>query len=354
MLTKDFYFDLPPELIAQYPSERRGESRMLMLDCPPNGSPSTFHGNIGDIVKFIPSGTVMVINNSRVRRARLHARTVNNGSVEIVVLRRRPEGDEWEVLLNRAKRRKPGEELSLPEGMRGKVVRRLTDGTWLMRFSPVLDEEYLERNGEMPLPPYISRLHANFDYERYQTVYASEVGSAAAPTAGLHFTPQLLDQIRAVGVQVFTVTLHVGLGTFLPVRVEQIADHRMHMEDYSISEDTAAAITAAKQENRPVLAVGTTSVRALESSWDGSSLLAGSRSTDIFLYPGVSFNVVDMLLTNFHTPESTLLMLVSAFAGREQILSAYQEAIDQRYRFFSYGDAMFINRWTHPLLQNQP
>jgi len=235
----------------------------------------------------------------------------------------------------------PGKRLSLPEGMEAEVVEARPDER-LLRFSPELDDDYLERNGHLPLPPYIRRGDAPADAERYQTVYARERGSAAAPTAGLHFTPGILDGLRAAGVETRFVTLHVGLGTFLPVRAESIEDHRMHYEEYTVPEETAAAVNAAKREGRPVVAVGTTSVRTLESAWTDAGLASGSGATNIFIYPGCSFRAVDMMFTNFHTPESTLLMLVSAFAGRERVLAAYEEAVRLRYRFFSYGDAMLI------------
>jgi len=337
MRTTDFSFNLPEELIAQTPSERRGESRLLVLD---RGSGELTHSAVRTIAEFVPSGAVMVFNDSRVRRARLFASTPNGGRVEVLLLRR--EGPAlWAALTTRMAKLTPGKRLELPEGIEAEVVEALADER-VFRLSREIDDDYLERNGHLPLPPYIRREDAPTDAERYQTVYARERGSSAAPTAGLHFTEGILSGLEAAGVVLRFVTLHVGLGTFLPVRSESIEDHRMHREEYSIPAATADAVNAAKRDGRPVVAVGTTSVRTLESAWTEEGLPAAAGSTNIFIYPGYRFKAVDMLFTNFHTPESTLLMLVSAFAGRERILSAYQEAVRERYRFFSYGDAMLI------------
>lgn len=337
MRTTDFSFNLPEELIAQTPSERRGESRLLVLD---RGSGELTHSAVRTIAEFVPSGAVMVFNDSRVRRARLFASTPNGGRVEVLLLRR--EGPAlWAALTTRMAKLTPGKRLELPEGVEAEVVEALADER-VFRLSREIDDDYLERNGHLPLPPYIRREDAPADAERYQTVYARERGSSAAPTAGLHFTEGILSGLEAAGVVLRFVTLHVGLGTFLPVRSESIEDHRMHREEYSIPAATADAVNAAKRDGRPVVAVGTTSVRTLESAWTEEGLPAAAGSTNIFIYPGYRFKAVDMLFTNFHTPESTLLMLVSAFAGRERILSAYQEAVRERYRFFSYGDAMLI------------
>ena len=337
MRTTDFSFNLPEVLIAQTPSERRGESRLLVLD---RGSGELTHSAVRTIAEFVPSGAVMVFNDSRVRRARLFASTPNGGRVEVLLLRR--EGPAlWAALTTRMAKLTPGKRLELPEGVEAEVVEALADER-VFRLSREIDDDYLERNGHLPLPPYIRREDAPTDAERYQTVYARERGSSAAPTAGLHFTEGILSGLEAAGVVLRFVTLHVGLGTFLPVRSESIEDHRMHREEYSIPAATADAVNAAKRDGRPVVAVGTTSVRTLESAWTEEGLPAAAGSTNIFIYPGYRFKAVDMLFTNFHTPESTLLMLVSAFAGRERILSAYQEAVRERYRFFSYGDAMLI------------
>ncbi|HPE87957.1 MAG TPA: tRNA preQ1(34) S-adenosylmethionine ribosyltransferase-isomerase QueA [Spirochaetales bacterium] len=337
MRTTDFSFRLPEELIAQTPSERRGESRLLVLD---RGSGGLTHSAVRDIAEFVPSGAVMVFNDSRVRRARLYAETPAGGKVELLLLRR--EGPAlWAALTTRMAKLTPGKRLELPDGVEAEVVEARPDER-AFRFSREIDDDYLERNGHLPLPPYIRREDAPADAERYQTVYAREHGSSAAPTAGLHFTREILAGLDAAGVELRFVTLHVGLGTFLPVRAEEIEDHRMHREEYSIPAATADAVNAAKREGRPVVAVGTTSVRTLESAWTDDGLPAASGSTNIFIYPGYRFKAVDMMFTNFHTPESTLLMLVSAFAGRERVLAAYEEAVRERYRFFSYGDAMLI------------
>jgi len=282
----------------------------------------------------------MVFNDSRVRRARLFATSSGGGTVEILLLRR--EGPAlWAVMTTRMAKQTPGKTLSLPEGVVAEIVAARPDER-LVRFSTEMDDDYLDRHGHLPLPPYIKRADAAVDAERYQTVYARVQGSAAAPTAGLHFTPEILASLEAAGIDIRFVTLHVGLGTFLPVRSAAIEDHRMHREEYTIPPDTALAVNKARREGRPVIAVGTTSVRTLESGWRESGLEPGSGSTAIFIYPGYRFKAVDMMFTNFHTPESTLLMLVSAFAGRDRILAAYEEAVRQRYRFFSYGDAMLI------------
>ncbi len=337
MRTTDFSFRLPEELIAQTPSERRGESRLLVLD---RGSGGLTHSAVRDIAEFVPSGAVMVFNDSRVRRARLYAETPAGGKVELLLLRR--EGPAlWAALTTRMAKLTPGKRLELPDGVEAEVVEARPDER-AFRFSREIDDDYLERNGHLPLPPYIRREDMPADAERYQTVYAREHGSSAAPTAGLHFTREILAGLDAAGVELRFVTLHVGLGTFLPVRAEEIEDHRMHREEYSIPAATADAVNAAKREGRPVVAVGTTSVRTLESAWTDDGLPAASGSTNIFIYPGYRFKAVDMMFTNFHTPESTLLMLVSAFAGRERVLAAYEEAVRERYRFFSYGDAMLI------------
>jgi S-adenosylmethionine:tRNA ribosyltransferase-isomerase len=291
----------------------------------------------------------MVFNDSRVRKARIYGEALDTGArVEFLLLHRRDDGT-WEAAANKSKRQRPGRRYRFPEAVEAEIVgpdaRERSDGrdgTRLLRFDPPIDEAYLDRTGHIPLPPYIRREDAPSDAERYQTVYARTVGSAASPTAGLHFTEELLDALRDRGIERATVTLHVGLGTFLPVRSEEIETHRMHDEEYCVPEETSRAVMRAKAEGRPVLAVGTTSLRTLESAWGEGGLVPGMGRTDIFIYPGYRFKAVDRLFTNFHTPRSTLLMLVSAFAGRERILEAYAEAVRMRYRFFSYGDAMLI------------
>lgn len=337
MKTQDFSFSLPEELIAQEPSEERGASRLLLLD---RATGALAHSMVAALPELIAPGTVMVFNDSKVRRARLFAANATGGKVEILLLRR--EGDRrWAAMATRMAKQTPGKRLFLPEGLEAEVLEARPDER-LFLFSREIDDGYLERNGHLPLPPYIRRGDRLDDAQRYQTVYAREQGSAAAPTAGLHFTPQILEALRNRGVELRFITLHVGLGTFMPVRVESVEDHLMHQEDYSIPEDTALAVNRARAEGRPVLAVGTTSVRSMESAWTEAGLKAGPGSSRIFIYPGYSFKSIDALFTNFHTPESTLLMLVSAFAGKERILAAYEEAVRRRYRFFSYGDAMLI------------
>jgi len=337
MLTTDFSFNIPEELIAQQPAAERGSSRLLVLDRR-NGAMT--HATVRDIVSFIPSGAVMVFNDSRVRRARLFATSAGGGKVEVLLLRREGEGL-WAALTTRMAKLTPGKRVTLPEGIEAEVVEARPDER-VFRFSRDIDDGYLERNGHLPLPPYIRREDAPADADRYQTVYARERGSAAAPTAGLHFTPEILDGLRSAGVELRFVTLHVGLGTFLPVRAESIEEHHMHLEEYTVPPETALAVNTARREGRPVIAVGTTSVRTLESAWTDEGIMPGAGATSIFIYPGYSFKAIDAMFTNFHTPESTLLMLVSAFAGRERILAAYEQAVRERYRFFSYGDAMLI------------
>jgi S-adenosylmethionine:tRNA ribosyltransferase-isomerase len=356
--TDDFSFDLPEELIAQYPPERRGESRLFVLH---RDSGRFEHRSLGEIAGLVGPGTLMVFNNSRVRKARIHGEALDTGAHVEFLLLRRLDGGLWEASATKLKKQRPGRRYRFPGGVEAEVVpsgdlpAAMAGGgeasggevvTRLLRFSPPIDDAWLEAWGHIPLPPYIKRDDAVADAERYQTVYAEPTGSAAAPTAGLHFTREVLDSLDARGVERAFVTLHVGLGTFLPVRTENIEDHGMHLEEYTVPEETAAAVMGAKREGRPILAVGTTSVRTLESAWQedegGGRLEAGPGSTRIFMYPGYRFKVVDGLFTNFHTPRSTLLMLVSAFAGRELILEAYAEAVRRRYRFFSYGDAMLI------------
>ena len=358
MKTDDFSFDLPEDLIAQFPPEIRGESRLLVLH---RDTGRREHAAMRDIVRFVEPGTLMVFNDTRVRKARIYGEAVDTGAhVEFLLLRNLGSGL-WEAAATKLKKQRPGRRYRFPEGVEGEIVAETgdgessvgaerdaeRDGTRVMRFFPPIVEDYLERCGHIPLPPYIKRDDEVEDAERYQTVYAVNTGSAAAPTAGLHFTDEILSALDAHGVERVFVTLHVGLGTFLPVRSDTVEAHSMHSEDYTVSEATAAAVMRAKAEGRPVLAVGTTSVRTLESAWreegEGKGYLAsGPGSTRIFMYPGYRFKVVDRLFTNFHTPKSTLLMLVSAFAGRDLILETYKEAVVMRYRFFSYGDAMLI------------
>ena len=326
MNVSDFDYDLPEELIAQDPLADRSSSRVFR-----------------DIVEELNAGDVLVINNTRVIPARLYGKKADTGAVIEVLLLNRKQDNTWEVLVRPGKKAREGAVIEFGDGLlKGEIVGILEEGNRLIRFSyDGIFEEILDQLGEMPLPPYIK--HKLKDRDRYQTVYAKYDGSAAAPTAGLHFTKDLLGEIRGKGVQVAEVTLHVGLGTFRPVKVDKVESHHMHTEHYIIDEATAETINAAKREGRRVIAVGTTSLRTLESAAGEDGLLkAGEGDTDIFIYPGYRFKMIDALITNFHLPKSTLVMLVSALAGRENIMKAYEEAIKERYRFFSFGDAMFI------------
>lgn len=341
MLKKsDFYFDLPRELIAQDPLEDRSASRLLVLD---KGTGAVSHRVFRDIADYLRAGDCLVLNDTKVIPARLLGEREGTGAhVEVLLLKRR-EADVWETLVKPGKKCRPGTQLSFGDGLlRARVLETVEEGNRLIRFEyPGIWEEVLDRLGEMPLPPYIT--HRLEDRSRYQTVYAKYEGSAAAPTAGLHFTRELLEKIEAKGVNIVYVTLHVGLGTFRPVKEENVPDHHMHSEYYQISEEAAEKINGAKSAGGRVICVGTTSCRTLESAADEKGMVhAGSGNTEIFIYPGYSFRVLDALITNFHLPESTLVMLVSALAGRENVLKAYGEAVRERYRFFSFGDAMFI------------
>ena len=337
MKTSDFYYELPQELIAQTPLERRDASRLLCLN---RATGEWEHRHFTDIVDFLQEGDTLVLNNSRVLPARLLGSRPSGGAVEVLLLRDRGEGV-WECLTRPGRKTQPGQELIFGD-LTATVVGALEDGNKLVQFHyEGIFLEILERLGKMPLPPYIREELG--DQERYQTVYSKITGSAAAPTAGLHFTNELLDAIRAGGVDIAEITLHVGLGTFRPVKAEEITDHHMHAEYCMMDADTAALLNETRKRGGRIVCVGTTSCRTLESlvQSDGSFREA-SAWTDIFIYPGYEFKAMDALITNFHLPESTLVMLVSAFAGREHILAAYEEAIRQRYRFFSFGDAMFI------------
>jgi S-adenosylmethionine:tRNA ribosyltransferase-isomerase len=337
--TSQFSFDLPEELIAQEPSRERGASRLLVLS---RAQGTWEHRTVREIAGLVAPGTVMVLNDTRVRKARIFGRSSGGGTHEFLLLRRM-EPSAWEVLAGRARRARPGARFQFPSGVSGTILDDAADPqTRLMRFTPQIDEAWLELNGHVPLPPYIRRCDTPEDEERYQTVFSRVPGSAAAPTAGLHFTPRILEELEATGVVLRRVTLHVGLGTFLPIRTDDIDDHTMHEESYSIPGETKTAIDDAVAHDTPVLAVGTTVVRTLESAWTQEGLRAGEGATRLFIKPGFRFRVVTQLLTNFHTPASSLLVLVSAFAGRERILHAYEEAVRRRYRFFSYGDATLI------------
>jgi S-adenosylmethionine:tRNA ribosyltransferase-isomerase len=337
--TSEFSFDLPEDLIAQHPVPDRESARLLVLD---RAEGLTIDSCVRDLPRWIEPGTLLVLNDTRVRKARIFAESAGGGKVEFLLLAERDPGL-WEAMAGRARRMKPGRVYSFPGGERGTVEHNDQDGTLLVRFDPPIDEEYLERFGHVPLPPYIHRPDIPADQERYQTVFSRETGSAAAPTAGLHFTPRLLAQLEAHGAEIAYVTLHVGLGTFLPIRTENIEDHLMHEERFTIPARTRALVEQAHKASRPILAVGTTVVRTLESAWTGEGLREGEGSTRAYITPGYRFRVVNRLFTNFHTPGSSLLVLVSAFAGRDLVLRTYAQAVQKRYRFFSYGDAMLIS-----------
>jgi S-adenosylmethionine:tRNA ribosyltransferase-isomerase len=337
MKTSDFFFDLPQELIAQKPLPERSASKLLVLD---RETGKVSHRSVSELPALVEPGTLMVFNNSKVRKARIYGEASTGGTVEFLLIR--PIGEtRWEALVSRAKKQKEGKSFSFPGGIIGTMAGG-TGETRYVDFSIPIDDAYLERHGHVPLPPYIRREDTSDDESRYQTVYSAVSGSVAAPTAGLHFTPTILEELKKRGVEESFVTLHVGLGTFLPVRTEAVEDHRMHAEEFEIPRETAQAVNRAKREGRPVLAVGTTSVRTLESAFRDGEVKEGRRETRLFIYPGYRFQVVDSLFTNFHTPGSSLIILVSAFAGIEKVRKAYAEAIENRYRFFSYGDAMLI------------
>ena len=341
MNVKDFYYDLPQELIAQDPLEDRSSSRLLVLD---KKTGEMEHKVFRDILSYLKKGDCLVINDTKVIPARLIGRKEGTDAhIEILLLKRR-ENDIWETLVKPGKKAKVGTVIQFGDGLlTGTVVDIVEEGNRLIQFSyEGIFEEILDQLGQMPLPPYIT--HQLKDKNRYQTVYAEHEGSAAAPTAGLHFTKELLKEIEEMGVSIAHVTLHVGLGTFRPVKVENVQEHHMHSEFYIVEEEAARVINETKKNGGRVICVGTTSCRTLESATGEDGILkAGSGWTDIFIYPGYKFKILDCLITNFHLPESTLVMLVSALAGREHVLAAYGEAIRQRYRFFSFGDAMFIH-----------
>ena len=340
MDVKDFYYDLPQELIAQDPLEDRASSRLLVLH---KDTGEREHRVFSDILSYLRPGDCLVLNDTKVIPARLiGSREGTNARIEILLLKRR-EKDVWETLVKPGKKARPGTVISFGDGLlTGTVIDVVEEGNRLIRFSyEGIFEEILDRLGQMPLPPYIT--HPLKDKNRYQTVYAKHEGSAAAPTAGLHFTEELLARIEAMGVRIARVTLHVGLGTFRPVKVSEVTEHHMHSEFYRIEEEAAECINRTRAEGGRVICVGTTSCRTLESAAaEDGSICACSGWTDIFIYPGYRFKILDGLITNFHLPESTLVMLVSALAGRERILAAYEEAIRMKYRFFSFGDAMLI------------
>lgn len=340
MKTNDFYYDLPQELIAQTPIKNRDQSRLMVLD---RSSGRIVHKHFYDILDELIPGDCLILNDSRVLPARIFGKRVNTGAVVEFLLLNRKSENVWECLAGPGKKAKPGTTFTFANGiLEAEVIDVTVDGNRILKFK--CDGNFfsvLDKVGTMPLPHYITKKLE--DKERYQTVYSRELGSAAAPTAGLHFTKELLSKVKNKGINIGFVTLHVGLGTFRPVKVKDIDDHKMHSEHYEVSAETAELINKTKAENGRVVCVGTTSCRTLESMYKKEGkITASSGWTDIFIYPGYRFKVTDALITNFHLPESTLIMLVSALAGRERILNAYSEAIKEKYRFFSFGDAMFI------------
>lgn len=344
MNVSDFYFDLPEELIAQDPLEDRASSRLLVLD---KESGDVKHRHFRDVLKYLKKGDCLVLNDTKVIPARLFGTKVGtDAKIEVLLLKRKSD-NVWETLVKPGKKMREGAEVSFGDGLlKGKVVGVVDEGNRLIQFEyDGIFEEILDQLGQMPLPPYIT--HQLQDKNRYQTVYAKHDGSAAAPTAGLHFTKELLEEIENMGVKIAHVTLHVGLGTFRPVKVETIEEHHMHSEFYIVEEEEAKKINDTKKEGGRIICVGTTSCRTLESATGEDGILkAGSGWTQIFIYPGYKFKILDCLITNFHLPESTLVMLVSALAGKERVMAAYEEAVKERYRFFSFGDAMFVTNDT--------
>ena len=338
MNVQDFDYYLPEELIAQTPLAQRDASRLMIL---PRQQGACSHRHFFELPSLLRKGDLLVFNDTRVIPARLHGRKRDTGAKVEVFLLKRLDLDRWETLVRPGRKLRPGTEVVFSDELSAVIEDTTEFGGRIVRFCwQGVFEEILQRLGEVPLPPYI---HEKLpDPERYQTVYARENGSAAAPTAGLHFTPELLSQLREQGIQTAYVTLHVGLGTFRPVAVESIQDHVMHSEQYAISAETAALVNETRRQGGRVIAVGTTAVRTLETAGQSGQLQPCSGFTNIFIYPGYEYKIIDGLITNFHLPKSTLLMLVSALAGRERVLAAYKEAVEQRYRFFSFGDAMFI------------
>ena len=341
MKTSDFYYDLPQELIAQDPLEDRSSSRLLHLSMKDG---SVEHRHFTDILDYLKEGDCLVVNDTRVIPARLYGHKEETGALIEILLLKRKENDIWECLVKPGKKARPGAKIVFGDGiLKGEIIDVVEEGNRLIQFQyEGIFEEILDQLGEMPLPPYIT--HKLEDKNRYQTVYAKNDGSAAAPTAGLHFTQELLQKVQEKGVKIAHVTLHVGLGTFRPVKVDDVENHHMHSEFYVVEEDQAKLINDTKKQGGRVISVGTTSCRTLESATGEDGVLrAGSGWTDIFIYPGYQFKMIDGLITNFHLPESTLMMLVSALAGKDRIMAAYEEAVKERYRFFSFGDAMFID-----------
>lgn len=346
MLITDFDYDLPLELIAQYPSQKRDEARLLVVD---RSTGEVHHKRFYDILDYLKPGDCLVMNDSKVLPARMYGVKKETGAKAEILLIKRKGGDRWEAMVKPGKKLKPGSTIVFSDEpgkmMEADILDFSEDGTRIIEFRYDGDfHERLEENGNIPLPPYIDRSAEDLDKQMYQTVYCKEEGSVAAPTAGLHFTEELLQKVAEKGVKLAYVTLHVGIGTFRPVKCDVVEEHHMHFEEYSITEENAAVINQTKAEGGRVISVGTTSTRTMESAADAEGrLVAGSGSTDIFIYPGYKFKIVDNLITNFHLPKSTLLMLISAMYDREKMLDVYREAVSERYHFFSYGDAMFID-----------
>ncbi|MDA3809673.1 MAG: tRNA preQ1(34) S-adenosylmethionine ribosyltransferase-isomerase QueA [Spirochaetaceae bacterium] len=339
MKIRDFSFELPDELIAQYPPEVRGTSKLLVLD-PKNNSIK--HLNMQDFSELIDDNTLVVFNNSKVRKARLYGHSSETGGKVEFFLLEKKEKNCWVCMVSKAKKQKIGKKYDFSGNVHGVILDESSTNIRMIQFDCDIDDDYLEINAHIPLPPYIKRDDEDLDSERYQSIFSKITGSVAAPTASLHFTEAILDKIRKKGADITYVTLHVGLGTFAPVRAENLLDHEMHKEEFFVSDETAEKVEKAYKIGRKILAVGTTSIRTLESAWNDGKLKRGTQYTDLFIYPGYKFKVVNQIFTNFHTPESTLLVLVSAFAGKENIERAYKEAIKKKYKFFSYGDAMFL------------
>jgi len=343
MKIKEYSFSLPEELIAQSPADKRGSDRLMVVN---RMTGAVIDSEMSDFVRYLESGSILVVNDSKVRKARLYATSETGGRVEFLFLEENLDRS-WQAMVTKAKRQHVGKCYTFGEDpflFHARIVSENADGTRTVRFEEEVTEEFFQKLGHVPLPPYIKREDDFMDERRYQTIYAEKEGSVAAPTAGLHFTPEILAAIEAKGCTIVPVTLHVGPGTFLPVRTEDLDDHHMHYERFEISSTSARLINEAKRSGRPVVATGTTSVRTLESAFDEQTqeVVPGLNRTNLFIKPGYRWKVVDHLLTNFHTPESTLLVLVATFAGKVLIDRAYRHAIDERYHFFSYGDAMFI------------
>lgn len=341
MNVTDFDYHLPEELIAQRPKQKRDDSRMMVVD---RQSGQISHEHFYDILQYLKPMDCLVLNDSKVLPARIFGTKIGTGAKVEFLLIKRIKGDRWETMVRPGKKLKPGDRVSFGDVLIGEIIDYGPDGTRIADFSyEGIFMEKLEQIGHMPLPPYIRREAGEGDKDRYQTVYCREEGSVAAPTAGLHFTKELLSRVEDVGIKIVYVTLHVGIGTFRPVKADLVEDHHMHFEEYEISEEAARIINETKAAGGRIISVGTTSTRTLESAAESNGTIpAGSGSTDIFIYPGYEFKVIDSLITNFHLPKSTLMMLISAFYDREKVLEAYEEAKRQKYRFFSYGDAMFI------------